>query len=111
MIYELREYKAFPDTVDRLHRRFEEHVLPLFAQHQIEVIGFWVDSKDPTRLLYLTVFPGESERVDRWGTFKADPSWQAVKRASEANGPLVSEIVSRVLDRAPYWPAETGVMP
>jgi hypothetical protein len=110
MIYELREYKAFPDTVDRLHRRFEDHVLPLFVEHQIEVLGFWVDSQDSTRLLYLTAFPNEEERVRRWDAFKNDPEWKSVKQASEVSGPLTSEIVSRILQTAPYWSSTTGVM-
>lgn len=111
MIFELREYHAFPETVDRLHHRFEEHVLPLFAEHQIDVLGFWVDSNEPTRLIYLTVFPDEGERVRRWDAFKNDPSWQAAKKKSEENGPLVSEIVSRPLRQVPYWPGKVGVLP
>lgn len=108
MIYELREYTAFPETVDRLHRRFEDHVLSLFAEHQIDVLGFWVDSEDPTRLLYLTVFPDENERARRWDEFKNDPEWKSVKQTSEANGPLVSGIVGRVLTTVPYWRKEIG---
>lgn len=111
MIYELREYHAFPETVDQLHRRFEEHVLPLFVEHKIDVLGFWVDRNEPTRLVYLTAFPDDGERLRRWDAFKNDPSWQATKKSSEANGPLVSEIVSRVLQQAPYWPRKVEVLP
>src|SRR5690606_18715681 len=57
MIYELREYVAHPGAADKLHRRFRDKTLALFARHGLEVAGFWVDEKDPNRIVYLLKFP------------------------------------------------------
>lgn len=110
MINELREYRASRDTVDRLHERFERHVLSLFAQHGITVLGFWTDAEDPTRVIYLTRFTDEAERDRCWAGFRDDPEWHAVKAASESNGPLTVGIESRTLRPVPYWPAGEGVL-
>jgi NIPSNAP len=103
MIYELREYVAHEATVPQVHARFAEHTLPLFAEHGLDVVGFWVDQEDPTRVLYLLEFDGPDAQERAWAAFQDDPAWQQAKADSEAHGPIVASMSSRTLEPVPYW--------
>lgn len=105
MIYELREYVAHENAVDQVHARFAEHTLPLFTEHGLEPVGFWTDSADPTRVLYLLRFEDEAAQKRAWAGFQADTRWQEAKRASEEDGPIVAEMLSRTLEPVSYWSA------
>lgn len=102
MIYELREYVAADGMADRLHARFADHTFELFARHGLELIGFWTDAEDPARIVYLLRFPDDAARREAWAGFRNDAKWQQVKAASEADGPIVAEMYSRVLTTPPY---------
>lgn len=102
MIYELRNYKATPGSIDKLHRRFEDHTLPLFHKHGIEVVGFWVAAEDSDRIVYLVRFASEAARETAWAGFQADPDWHRIKAESEADGPIVASMESMVLSPAAY---------
>lgn len=107
MIYELREYLAAPGAAERLHRRFADHTLDLFARHGLDVVGFWQDDAEPRRIVYLLRFPDRQARERSWAAFQADADWHAVKRESEAEGPVVAEQISRVLVSPQYWTDST----
>ena len=109
MIYELREYAAVPDRAAQLHTRFREHVLDLFARHDLDVIGYWTDAADDGRIVYLLRFPDEATRTAAWAEFQADPEWLRVKSESEAHGPIVAEMTSRTLTQPSYWTARKAV--
>ena len=62
MIYELRTYWAAPGKLDRLHARFRDVTLPLFARHAMQVVGFWTPSladESTGDLVYLLAFPDQ----------------------------------------------------
>ncbi len=107
MIYELREYVAAPRAADRLHARFSEHTLDLFRRHGLDVRGIWSDPDDARRIVYLLRFADEQARDTAWAAFMNDPEWQAVKAASETDGPLLAEQHRRTLLGVPYWKEET----
>jgi hypothetical protein len=114
VIHELREYTATPGSAAALHRRFADHTFTLFARHGIEMVDFWSDRAEPDRIVYLVRFPDEDARARAWRAFGQDPEWLEVKAASEAHGPLVATMTSRVLDRVPYWepvPEAAAVLP
>lgn len=102
-IYELREYVATSERVQALHKRFEDHTLVLLQRHGIRVVGLWNDADDPERLILLLHLEAESDRAAAWKSFVEDPEWKKIKRASEADGPLVSEMHSTVLEPVPYF--------
>jgi hypothetical protein len=102
MIYELREYVAAPGAADRLHRRFADDTLNLFSRHGLEPLGFWHDRDDPGHIIYLLGFADEEERARIWASFQSDEDWRRVKQASEADGPIVAEQISRVLVAPDY---------
>lgn len=104
MIYELREYVAVPGKREQVLARFADHTMALFAKHGMEVVSFWVDRGDADRLVYILRFPDDQTMAAAWEAFRSDPAWQAAKAASEAKGPIVAEVISRVLLAAPFVP-------
>ncbi|GEL26295.1 hypothetical protein PSU4_52490 [Pseudonocardia sulfidoxydans NBRC 16205] len=105
MIYELREYVAHENAVEQLHARFADHTLSLFAEHGIEPLGFWTDRDDPARIVYLLRFDDAAAQRRAWAAFQDDPRWQQVKKASEKDGPIVADMLSRTLEPVSYWSA------
>ena len=45
-------------------------------------------------------------RQRAWAAFMADPEWQAAKRASEANGPLVERVVNKIWKPTSFSPLQ-----
>jgi len=107
MIYELREYVAAPGKSDALHARFADQTLALFDKHGLDVAGFWTDSADDARIVYLLRFADAEAQKQAWASFQSDPQWAAVKAASEADGPIVATMNSTTLTPTGYWPHDT----
>jgi hypothetical protein len=107
VIFELREYVAAPGAAQRLHDRFATHTLGLFSRHGLEVVGYWTDREDESRIIYLLRFADEAARTAAWDAFQKDPEWKRVRAASEADGPIVAEMHSRVLASPDYWTRTT----
>ena len=84
------------------HRRFADATLDLFARHDLEPLGFWHLQEDPGRIIYLLGFPDEETRQRSWASFREDEDWQRVKQESEAEGPIMTELISRVLVAPDY---------
>ena len=110
MIHELREYVAHPSAVQQVHDRFADVTLPLFERHGLDVVGFWVDQQDPTRIVYLLQFDDAQSQAAAWAAFQADEEWKQAKAASEADGPIVAQMTSRSLEPVPYW-SPAGTVP
>ncbi|WP_185973213.1 NIPSNAP family protein [Aeromicrobium piscarium] len=107
MIYELREYISQPGAEKKVHDRFAGVTLTLFERHGLEVAGFWVDEADPQRILYLLAFENAEAQECAWSRFQNDPEWKSAKSVSEADGPIVAEMISRTLRPVDYWPVTT----
>ena len=88
MIYDLRVYEHAEGSADAVRERFIAEVASRFPNHGIDLVGAFVDAATG-RLTYLTRFSDEAARDAAWASFGSDPGWQAAKKASEANGPLV----------------------
>jgi len=105
VIYELRTYRAAPGMIDRLHRRFADHTMGLFAKHQMHVVGFWTPEADPDTLIYLMRFESREAMKTAWTTFAADPAWKKIRAESEVDGSLVAGIKSEVWTATAYSPS------
>ncbi len=96
MIYELRTYVIpegrMPDILDR----FESITFGLFEKHKIDVAGFWTRT-DANELVYLCRFASEEAMEAAWEAFRADPKWVEARATTEANGPIVAEVISHTL--------------
>ncbi len=107
-VFELRVYHAPPGKLADLHARFRDHTIDIFKKHGITSIGYWVpqdaDKGHENTLVYLIAHPSREEAARNWRAFGADPEWQQVAKASEANGKIVEKIESTYLDPADYSP-------
>ena len=107
-VFELRTYYAHPGKMAALNERFRKHTCKLFEKHGMTVIGFWNPSDDPKdaerRLIYVLAFPGREAAGRSWKAFRDDPDWQAVRKASEQDGPLVERVESVFMKATDYSP-------
>ena len=106
MIYELREYVATDGAETQVHDRFRDATLPLFERHGLNVVGFWTDESDPTRILYLLSFADSDAQASAWQGFQQDAEWKTAKAESEKDGPIVESMTSRNLQPVSYWAAD-----
>jgi hypothetical protein len=107
LIYELRIYHCYEGKLPDLHRRFREHTMKLFEKHGIKNIAYWTPMDDPQKsntLVYIIAHPSREAATANWKAFSADPEWQAVQKASEANGKIVEKVDSTFLTPTDYSP-------
>ena len=100
MIYEHRTYVIPPGKMDAILARFRQHTMPLFEKHGIDVAGFWtthIGDRSNGELVYICAFEDLSAREAAWTAFRADPAWSKVRRRSEADGPIVSQVDVKIL--------------
>jgi hypothetical protein len=100
-VYELRTYTTHPDRLDELIQRFEDHTVRLFEKHGIESVGYWVPQDDPASentLIYMLAHRNRDAAMANWAAFSEDPEWQAVRAASESDGPIVENVVRVFMD-------------
>lgn len=105
-VFEMRTYYAAPGKLEALHARFRDHTVKLFEKHGFTNIGYWVPLDNPENMLiYLIASPSREANEKSWKSFLADPDWQQAKRASEADGSLLSKAESRFLQATDFSPA------
>ncbi len=104
-VYEMRTYWAPEGRLDDLHARFRNHTVKLFEKHGMTNVGYWtpIDNKE-NKLVYLLAYPSRAAATKSWDAFKADTDWQAVKKSTEAKGPIVSKVESVFLKTTDYSP-------
>ena len=106
-VFELRTYTSPPGKLAALHARFAQHTMALFARHGMTNVGYWTP-QDSTRrentVVYLLAHPSREAARASWAAFGADPEWQRVRAASEANGPIVARVESVFLDPTDFSP-------
>ena len=107
-LYELRIYHPAPGKLDALNARFREHTLALFAKHGMTNVAYWNEAPSEQapegRVIYVLAYPSRAARDAAWDAFRADPEWQAVVKASEANGKLAEKIDSIFMSMTDYSP-------
>lgn len=104
-VYELRTYIAHPGKLDALNARFRDHTVKLFEKHGMTNIGYWMPVENPDlKLIYMLAFPDRAAREKSWKAFGDDPDWKKVQQESEAAGPLVAKIETRLLTATDYSP-------
>ncbi len=106
-VYELRMYTIYPGKLNDVLNRFRFHTLNLFERHGMQNVAYWTVldpiGNQPT-LVYLLAHASRAAATVSWKAFEADPEWQKVRGASEANGPLVSNIQSIFLKPTDFSP-------
>ena len=104
-VYELRTYTTHPGRLPALNKRFRDHTLRLFEKHGIKNEMYWVPT-DPklaeNTLIYVISHESEEAAKKSWDAFRADPEWQKVRDASEADGKIVAKVESVYMRRTDY---------
>lgn len=104
-VFELRVYHTFPGRLQALESRFRDHTITIFNKHHITSIGYWVPQDSPQKdntLIYIISHPSREAAKKNWVEFVADPEWQQVAKASEADGKIVEKIDSTYMDPADF---------
>jgi hypothetical protein len=101
MILEWKTYQATDNSASAMKDRFIKHTLRFLAKHGITVVGVYSAAEDPTVLYYLAQFDTDEQRRAAWKAFQNDPDWQALRKETEINGPLVAAQTTIVLRPEP----------
>ena len=102
--FELRTYTVATGKFEALHRRFQDHAIPLFKKHGITVIGFWVPTDQPNTLMYMLGHATCDAAPASWKAFFDDPAWIAARDTSEKDGPLVTKVEKVFMNPTEYSP-------
>jgi NIPSNAP protein len=106
-VFELRTYTSPVGQLSALHSRFREHTMTLFERHGMTNVAYWTpqdSARHDNTLVYLLAYPSRQAARDAWAAFNADPEWQRVRAASEANGRIVEKVESVFLDPTDFSP-------
>ena len=106
-VFEMRTYYAHPGKMNALHARFRDHTNKLFVKHGMTLIGYWspIDSKQAEqKLIYILAYPSKEAADKSWDAFRKDPDWNAARKASEKDGPLVAKVESVYMNPTDYSP-------
>jgi len=107
MIYEYRAYYVMPGRMADIQKRFAEITLNLFKKHGIRVVGFWETViGESNELVYICAYDDLAHRGRAWSAFMADAEWQAARKATEANGPLVERVVNKIWKPTAFSPLQ-----
>ncbi|GEO08808.1 NIPSNAP family protein [Segetibacter aerophilus] len=105
-VYEMRTYFAAPGKLDDLSARFRNNTTRIFSKHGMTNVGYWIPTENPeNKLVYVLSYPSREAREASWKAFGSDPEWQAVAKASEANGKLVAKVESVYMQETDYSPS------
>jgi hypothetical protein len=106
-VYELRTYTTEPGRLPALNKRFREHTLKLFEKHGMRNEMYWTPT-DPelaeNTLIYVISHESRDAAKKSWAAFQADPEWQKVKAASEADGKILTKVTSVYMTPTDYSP-------
>jgi len=106
-VYELRVYHTNEGKLDDLLARFRNHTITIFKRHGMESVAYWTPTDDPLKgktLFYILRHPSREAATANWAAFRADPEWQKVSAASDANGKLVASTESTFLKLTDFSP-------
>ena len=106
-VYELRVYHCYEGKLPDLLRRFREHTTKIFEKHGMKNIAYWTPMDEPQKsrtLVYIIAHASREAATANWKAFGEDPEWQAVQKASEANGKIVEKVDSTFLVLTDFSP-------
>ena len=106
-VYELRVYHTLPGRLPALQARFRDHTLDIFKKHGMISVGYWTPQDAPASdntLIYILAHDNRDAAKKHWAEFAADPEWQRVSKASEADGKIVEKVDSTFMNPSDYSP-------
>ena len=106
-VYELRTYTATEGNLEKLHSRFRDHTTRIFNKHGMKVVGYWTPMSEEEAgdtLIYILEHHSQQSASASWQAFGADPEWQEVAAASNAQGPILGDIKRKYMVATDYSP-------
>ena len=106
-VFELRTYTSPEGRLDDLLARFRDDTMRIFEKHGMENVGYFVPTDAPASantLVYILAHDSRDAATKSWEAFRADPEWKAVTERTQANGPIVSNVVSVFLETTDFSP-------
>ena len=107
-VFELRTYTTPEGKLSDLDARFRDHTLKLFAKHGMTDGPYFhpvdADKGSGKTLIYWLSHQSREAATASWKGLRADPTWHAVRDASEKNGKLTAKVESVFLVALPYSP-------
>jgi hypothetical protein len=106
-VYELRVYHCYEGKLPDLLKRFREHTTKIFEKHGMKNVAYWLPMDEPQKsntLIYVLAHPSRDAAATNWKAFSADTEWQAVQKASEANGKIVEKVDSTFMVLTDFSP-------
>jgi hypothetical protein len=92
-LFELRTYTTHDGRRANINKRFRDHTCALFTKHGISNLLYCDLMEDQqsanVTLTYLIAHKDENARAASWDAFRKDPAWQAARKASQADGPIL----------------------
>jgi hypothetical protein len=86
-VFELRVYHALPGKLPALEARFREITSKILAKHNLTVVGYWVSdgaSAADNTFIWVVAYPSWEEGKKNWQVMGADPEFQKVMQAEQA---------------------------
>jgi NIPSNAP protein len=90
-VFELMVYHTVPGNVPALESIFRD-VSKLQAQHDLNVIGYWVPNDDPdwaNTFVYLVAHPSREAAKKNWDALHADPAFPPYRKQA---APLIEKV-------------------
>jgi NIPSNAP len=87
-VFELRVYHTVPGKVPELESKFRDTTSKLLAKHDLKVVGYWVPEGAPAwdnTFIFMVAHSSREEAKKNWEAFRADPEFQEVIKAEQAN--------------------------
>ena len=106
-VFELRTYTSPEGRLDDLLARFRDDTMRIFEKHGMENVGYFVPADAPASantLVYILAHDSRDAATKSREAFRADPEWKAVTERTQANGPIVSNVVSVFLEATDFSP-------
>ena len=106
-VFELRTYTSPEGRLDDLLARSRDDTMRIFEKHGMENVGYFVPTDAPASantLVYILAHDSRDAATKSWEAFRADPEWKAVTERTQANGPIVSNVVSVFLETTDFSP-------
>jgi hypothetical protein len=107
-VFEIRTYTS-PDAakLQALHARFRDHTMRVFERHGMTNVAYFAPQDAPlsqNTLIYVIAHASREQAARNWAAFRADPEWQKIAAASNANGNIVAKVESVFADAADFSP-------
>ena len=110
MIYEYRLYIAAPGRMPDLNARFRNDTMGIFKKHGMRVVGFWTAAVgNAHELHYILEWDDLAHYEKSWASMRADQEWLDIRKRTEANGPLVTDVRNQLWNLTDYSPKPTAV--